>query len=138
MPHLDWDVLMNAVEERRWSIPVATTLAYLSREIGLPVRAQALESLENAARRASRTDRDLAMAFAWPAAHRPAAHQHRVRVAPGDALAFARWRLAPSRGYMRATRTVDNGRGLMLAYARRPMTLLRRRLSSFVRTRMVT
>ena len=129
-PHFDWDALVSTVDERGWSIPVATTLSYLARELGLPIRDDALASLVGAANQASRTDRDLAMAFAWPAAHR-SADPRRFRLSPRDACAFARWRLAPSPGFMRATRPVEGPGDLALAYARRPLTFLRRRAHSF-------
>ena len=133
-PELDWDMFTTIVDDRRLHIPVATILSYLARDIGLPVPEHTIADLDRVAGRASRTERDLALSFVWPAARRSIGPGSRKRLAPRVAMAFARSRLAPVPGFLRATQDVDTSLDLVLAYARRPLRFARRHVP-FLRRR---
>ena len=125
-PNLSWEAVLGMAGARRLHIPLAPTLRYLRDEIGIPIPEAVTEHVGREARRAPRTERDMARSFAWRAVRRGAVDGCPPRLVLGDALAFARWGVAPSRGYLRATRSAEGSGGLVRAYARRPLRLARR------------
>jgi hypothetical protein len=69
-PSFSWDAVLGIAEARRLHIPLAPTLRYLRDEIGIPIPDAVTEHVVRGARRAPRTERDMARSFAWRAVRR--------------------------------------------------------------------
>ena len=115
---LEWSRLVVTARLSRLELVLSASLSYLAGQLDAPIPLAVLDRLAEAAAGAGAVGRDVALSLAWRA-RREGGGELSTR-SPRAVLAWLRWALLPSPGYLLATGRAGRPASLPLAYLMRP------------------
>jgi hypothetical protein len=130
---LDWNLVLKRAHEGQLTLPLLTTLGYLSEGLHAPIPVSVMDHLRNAAMQADpvRGERVLGAAVAGNPGF--ATRLLGIGGGWGPRLAVARWMAFPSRSYVRSIYEVAHPWQMPFYYLYRPIRFVARRLSALGR-----